>query len=195
MSAPLRIVVAEDEPDLLLDLEETLSEFGHVVIAKAKTGRELIDVCRETEPDLIVTDIKMPDMDGLEAAEQIRRNRAIPIVVVSAYHDVEIIGRALREHVLAYLVKPLNDESLKASIDLAMRRFQEFQALQEQAESLRQALDDRKVIERAKGILMKRADLSEEHAFRRLQLLSSQKNRKMVEIARSIVEADEAFGG
>jgi response regulator NasT len=193
MTESLRIAIAEDEDEQLVDLEETLREFGHQIVAKAKNGRELVDQCRETRPDLVVTDIKMPDMDGLEAAAQIRKENPIPFVVVSAYHDPDFVERALKEHVLAYLVKPLSDQSLKTSIALAMQRFKEFQALQQQSADLQQALEDRKTIERAKGILMKRAELSEQDAFRRLQLLSSQKNRKMIEIARTIVEAEDAF--
>ena len=194
MKNSLRIAIAEDEPELLADLEETLLEFGHEVVAKVGNGADLVDCCRKLEPDLIITDIKMPDMDGLEAAQQIRKLRPIPIVILSAYHDQEYVDRALKEHVLAYLVKPINDQGLKVSISLARQRFKEFQALQNQAADLHQALEDRKLVERAKGILMQRAGLSEPDAFRRLQLLSSQKNKKMVDIARTIVEAEEAFG-
>lgn len=193
MNAPLRIAVAEDEPEVLADLQESLIEFGHEVVAAVTNGGDLVAACRDAAPDLIITDVKMPDMDGLDAAEQIRKIRPTPVIIVSAYHDQELIDRALHEHVLAYLIKPINDQTLKASIDLALQRFREFQALQEQAANLNQALEDRKLIERAKGVLMKRAELSEPDAFRRLQLLSSQKNTKMVEIARMIVEADEAF--
>jgi response regulator NasT len=195
MKKSLRIAIAEDEPELLADLAETLAEFGHDVVAAVTSGRDLIERCRETSPDLVITDIKMPDMDGLEAAKNIREIRPTPIVIVSAYHDQEFVDRALKEHVLAYLVKPLSDQSLKASITLARQRFKEFQALQEQAANLQQALDDRKIVERAKGILMERAGLSEPDAFKRLQLLSSQKNKKMIDIARTIVEAEQAFQG
>lgn len=195
MKPSLRIAIAEDEPELLIDLEETLLEFGHQVVAKAKTGTELVDRCRELSPDLVITDIKMPDMDGLDAAARICKLRPTPIVIVSAYHDQEFINRALKEYVLAYLVKPLSDQSLKTSIALAMQRFKEFEALQKQVSDVQQALEDRKIVERAKGILMKRAGLSEPDAFKRLQLLSSQKNKKMIDIARTIVEAEQAFEG
>ena len=193
MKESLRIAIAEDEPELLIDLEETLMEFGHKVVARAKTGIELVECCGETAPDLVITDIKMPDMDGLEAASRICKIRPTPIVILSAYHDQEFIDRALKEYVLAYLVKPISDQSLKTSIALAMQRFKEFEALQNQVADVQQALEDRKLIERAKGVLMKRAGLSEAEAFRRLQLLSSQKNKKMIEIARTLVEADQAF--
>lgn len=193
MNQSLRIAIAEDEPELLADLEETLLEFGHQVVAKAGTGTDLVDRCRELTPHLVITDIKMPDMDGLDAAAQICEHRPTPIVIVSAYHDQEFIDRALKEYVLAYLVKPLSDQSLKTSIALAMQRFKEFEALQKQVADVQQALEDRKVVERAKGILVKRAGLSEPDAFKRLQLLSSQKNKKMIEIARTIVEAEQAF--
>ncbi|MCA9014811.1 MAG: response regulator [Planctomycetaceae bacterium] len=193
MSKSLRIAIAEDEDELLVDLEETLHEFGHQVVAKAKNGRELVQLCRETKPDLVVTDIKMPDMDGLEAARQIRNENPLPIIILSAYHDSELVKRSLKENVLAFLVKPLSEQSLKTSITLAIHRFKEFQVLQHQATNLQQALEDRKIIERAKGILMNRAELCEQDAFRRLQFLSSQKNLKLVEIARSIVEAEDVF--
>jgi len=192
MSESLRIAIADDEEELLADLEETLREFGHEVVVQAKNGQELVAGCRKTAPDLVITDIKMPDMDGLEAAAQICQEKPLPFVILSAYHDPIFVERAIKEHVLAYLVKPLSDQSLKTSITLAMRRFKEFNALHEQAANLQQALEDRKTIERAKGILMTRAQMSEQDAFRRLQLLSSQKNRKMIEIAHSIVEAEEA---
>jgi two-component system, response regulator PdtaR len=189
----LRVAVADDEPEVLANLEEMLADIGHEVVAAVNSGRALVDACRETSPNLIITDIKMPDMDGLETAEEIREIRPTPVVIVSAFHDQEFIDRALKEHVLAYLIKPIGEETLKASIELAMQRFREFRALQEQAASLQHALEDRKLIERAKGILMQRAGLSEPAAFKRLQLLSSQKNKKMVEIARTILEAEQAF--
>ena len=124
------------------------------------------------------------------------RNGELPLtddLLVSAYHDPDLVERALADHVLAYLVKPIKQPDLETAIALARRRFREFRALQQQTDDLKQALEDRKIVERAKGILMKRAGLDEPEAFRRLQKLSSEKNQKMVEIARMIVTAEEAM--
>ena len=188
----VRILIADDEAGIRKVLAQVLRENGFQVV-QASDGRKALELFEEDPFPLVITDIKMPDMDGLEAAETIRKVLPTPVVIVSAFHDQEFIERALKEHVLAYLIKPLNDKSLKASIELAMQRFREFQALQQETANLEQALKDRKLVERAKGILMQRAELSEPDAFRRLQLLSSQKNQKMVEIARTIVEAEQAF--
>jgi response regulator NasT len=195
MSQSLRIAIAEDEPLILQDLQETVIELGHEVVAAVTNGQELVVKCRELKPDLIITDIKMPGMDGLDAAKAICNERPTPAIIVSAYHDSEFVQRAEEDHVLAYLVKPLQDGSLATSIRIAMRRWREFQALAEHADSLEVALQERKLIERAKGILMKRANLSEEDAFLRLQKLSRTKNQKMVDIARNLIDAEEAFEG
>lgn len=190
---PLKIAVADDEPDMRDFFRKVLSHLGHEVVVVAEDGKDLVEKCSNVRPDLIITDIAMPDMDGIEAVRAICRERSLPVILVSAHHDGEFIERAMKEQVLAYLVKPIQKDDLQPAIALAMQRYREFQALHQQADDLRQALDDRKVIERAKGILMKRAALSEPDAFRKLQLLSSEKNQKMVEIAKMIVTADEAF--
>lgn len=192
MTTSLRIVIADDEPRMRDYLWQSLERLGHQVAAAARTGRELIDHCQTHQPDLILSDIKMPDMDGIEAAGQIYRTRAIPVIVVSAFHDIELIERASRNHILAYLVKPVKDTDLAPAIAVAMRRFGEFEALRQEAADARQALEDRKVIERAKGILMQRTGLAEPDAFRRLQKLASSKSKRLVDIARSIVTAEEA---
>lgn len=193
MTRSLRIVVADDEPEMREYFQDTLTVLGHEVVGAAENGSALVELCRSAQPDLAITDIKMPDMDGIEAAIKIRDDAPIPVILVSAYYDPDLIQRALQDHVLAYLVKPIKQADLETAIALAMRRFQEFQALHQQAADLRQALDDRKVIERAKGILMKRAELSEPDAFRRLQKLSNDKNQKLIDIAKMIVTAEEAM--
>lgn len=193
MNQSLRIAVAEDEPLMRKYLEETLTVMGHKVVQLAKTGRELVDQFRTLKPDLIITDVRMPDMDGLDAAAAIYAHDLVPIIVVSAHHDPDLIERAENNHVIAYLVKPIKQENLAPAIAIAMRRFQEFQATRQEADNLRQALEDRKILERAKGILMKRTGLDEPDAFRRLQKLARDNNRKLVDIAKNIVMAEEAF--
>jgi response regulator NasT len=193
MSQSLRIVVADDEPEMRKYLQETLMVLGHQVVSCAQTGVELLEKCVEAKLDMVITDIKMPDMDGIEAAGRLCQTQSIPVILVSAHHDADLIARALADHVMAYLIKPIKKADLTTSIALAVRRFKEFTALQQQATDLRQALEDRKIIERATGILMKRAGLDEADAFRRLQKLSSDKNLKLVRIAEMIVTADEAM--
>lgn len=193
MTRSLRIAVADDEQDMREYLMETLTLLGHQVVVLAKTGKELVQQCRTVKPELVITDIKMPDMDGIDAAGQIFKDNAAPIILVSAYHDPQLIQRAEGDHVLAYLVKPIKEADLEPAIAIAMRRFEQFQALRKEASDLRQALEDRKIIERAKGILMKVGPMDEAEAFRRLQKLASEKNKKMVEIAQMILTAQEAM--
>ena len=147
---------------------------------------------RPCPPDLVITDIKMPDMDGIDAAVQIYQDRPVPVILVSAYHDPELIARAESDHILGYLVKPIEQADLEPVIALAMRRFEQFQALHRETADLRQALEDRKVIERAKGVIMKRGSLDEHEAFRRLQKLASEESRKLIEIAHMILLAEKA---
>lgn len=193
MPESLRIVAADDEVDMRDFYRTILTRQGHQVVGVAANGRELVELCREHQPDLVVTDIGMPELDGLDAVREISRESPIPAIVVSAYHDEEFLDRARSDSILAYLVKPIRAKDLEPAIVLARQRFREFQALQHQAEDLRQTLEDRKMIERAKGILMTRTGLSEQDAFRRLQRLSNDRNEKLAQIARSIVTAEEAM--
>jgi two-component system, response regulator PdtaR len=193
MSQSLRIVVADDEPEMCKYLSDTLTAMGHLVVGAAENGVGLLQKCAEAAPDMVITDIKMPDMDGIEAAGRLSQTNPVPVILVSAHHDADLIARSLSGHVMAYLVKPIKKADLETTLALAVRRYKEFTALQQQATDLRQALEDRKVIERAKGILMKRAGLDEADAFRRLQKLASDKNLKMVKIAEMIVTAEEAM--
>jgi response regulator NasT len=194
MTRPLRIAVADDEQDMRDYFQTILPLLGHEVVAASSNGRALVESCRALKPDLVITDIKMPDMDGIDAAIQIYRDGPVPVILVSAYHDPEFIRRAEADHILAYLVKPIKQADLEPAIALATRRFEQFQALRKEAADLKQALEDRKVIERAKGVLMRKANLGENDAFRRLQKLASEKNQKLVAIAHMILTAEEAFG-
>jgi response regulator NasT len=163
------------------------------VSCAARTGRELVQHCQEDRPDLIITDIRMPDMDGIDAVSALGREEPIPAILVSAYHDAELYERARGGQVLAYLVKPIKQADLEAAIAIAMQRAEELRALRREAGELRQALEDRKLIERAKGVLMKRAGLDEGAAFLRLQKLARESSQKMAEVARMILKAEVAF--
>ncbi len=193
MSQSYRIAVADDEPDMRDYFARILPRLGHEVVAVAENGRQLVELCRREQVDLVITDIKMPDMDGIAAAELIYRERLMPVILVSAYHDPGLIERAEADHILAYLVKPIKQSDLAPAIAIAMRRFAQFESLRKEAADLRQALEDRKIVERAKGALMQRARLDEQTAFRRLQKLASDRNRKLVEVAQMILVAEEAL--
>src|SRR5262245_25905207 len=193
MSVPLRIAIADDEPDMRDYFQKILPRLGHKVVSAAANGRELVEQCRTLAPDMVITDIKMPEMDGIEAGMQIYRERPIPIILVSAYHDAELIERAESDHILGYLVKPIKQADLEPVIGLAMRRFQQFEALRKEASDLRQALADRKIIERAKGLLMKRTGLDEQEAFQRLQKMARDNNLKLAQTAQMVLSADQLF--
>ncbi len=193
MSRSLKIVVADDELDMRDYFQQILPLLGHQVIGVARTGTELVELCVSTHPDLVITDIKMPDMDGIDAASRIYRKEAIPVILVSAYNDPDFIRRAEGDHIMAYLVKPIKQADLEPAIAIALRRFEQFQALRKETDDLKQALEDRKVIEKAKGILMQKAGLNEHDAFRRLQRIASDKNRKLIDIAQTILTAEEAL--
>lgn len=193
MTQSLRISVADDEADMQDYFKTILPLLGHEVVSVARTGKELVEHCRKHRPNLVITDVKMPDMDGIDAADQIYHDGPIPVILVSAYHDGDLIERAEADHILAYLVKPIKQADLEPAIAIAMRRFEQFEELRKEASDAKQALADRKLIERAKGVLMKRAGLDEGAAFRRMQKLASEKNKKLVEISQIIITAEEAW--
>jgi response regulator NasT len=142
---------------------------------------------------LIITDIKMAGMDGIDAAKAIYAETPVPVILVSASHDEDFIARARENHIMAYLVKPIKDTDLIPAIGLATARFQEYQMLRQEAQDSRQALEDRKLIERAKGILMKRAGIEEPDAFRRLQKQANSRRVKLVDMAKTIIAAEETL--
>lgn len=191
----LRVAIADDDAEIRRALTAMLKSLGHRVVFAGSTGQELVDYCLAEHPDLVVTDIDMPDMDGLDAAMAIHERSPAPVILLTAYSTPELIERAEQNHVLGYLVKPATQVQIEASIGVAVRRHQEYQELRKEAADLRQSLADRKIIERAKGLLMKHLSVDEPEAFRRLQKLASSKNKKLVEIAETIVTASEALNG
>jgi len=187
----LRVLIADDESIRLLSLRAQLTALGHQVIAEASTGEEAVALAESRQPDLAILDIKMPRMDGIEAAERITQMRPIPIILLTAYSEAQLVERAAQANISAYLMKPVSEEDLLPAITLALTRFKQFQALHQEVADLREALEARRVIEKAKGILMRRLNLTEDEAFRRLQRQSQESNRKLAQVAAAIIVADQ----
>ena len=187
----LRVLIADDESIRLLSLRAQLAALGHRVVAEASTGEEAVALAVSTQPDLAILDIKMPLVDGIEAAERITQARPIPIILLTAYSEAQLVERAAQANISAYLMKPVSEEDLLPALTLALTRFKQFQALHQEVVDLREALEARRVIEKAKGILMRRLDLTEDEAFRRLQRQSQEANRKLAQVAEAIVVADQ----
>ena len=186
----LRVLVADDESLRVMSLKGQLESIGHKVVAEAANGKEAVNLARELKPDLAILDIRMPEMDGIEAAQTITQERPIPIILLTAFSEKELAERAANANVAAYLMKPVSEQDLLPAIALAVSRFKEFQALHHEVADLRDALETRKLVERAKGILMRRLNLTEEEAFRRMQRRSQNENKKLGEIAEAIITAD-----
>jgi len=182
-----RVLVAEDETLIRLDLKGLLEAAGFDVCAEARDGEEAVALARETEPDIALLDVKMPRLDGIEAARRILDERPIPIVMVTAYGERELVSRAVEAGVFGYLVKPFREQDLLPAIRTARARHEELVALREQADSLAEALASRKSIERAKGLLMEREGLTEQEAFARLRKASQVSGRPMKVVAEAVV--------
>jgi two-component system, response regulator PdtaR len=185
----MRVLVADDDPLIALGLAERLRSLGHEPIGPAADGRKAIALARESTPDLYLFDIEMPDVDGLEAAgclaqEGLRR----PVVVITGVDDPGLIERSIASGVSAYLTKPVDSRELQAALELAAARHAEFQALEAEVDRAQQALEDRKLVERAKGLLMSALNLSEPDAFRRLQLTARERNLRLADVAARVVE-------
>jgi two-component system, response regulator PdtaR len=182
-----RILVAEDETIIRLDLRDLLERSGFEVCAEARDGVEAVELARAERPDLALMDVKMPRLDGIEAARRILDERPIPIVMLTAYGQDELVSRAVEAGVFGYLVKPFRESDLLPAIRTATARHEELQALREEAESLAEALAARKMIERAKGLLMAKEGLTEEEAFARLRKASQISGRPLRVIADAVV--------
>jgi len=189
-----RILIADDESLILMDLREMLTNLGYLVVGEANDGRSAVNMARELGPDLVIMDVKMPDMDGIEAAKVLTEERVAPVLLLTAYSQQDLIDRAKEAGVVGYLVKPFRESNLAPAIDITLARFEEFQALQKEVEGLEEALETRKVVDRAKGILMDTQELTEHEAFRRIQKMSMNTRRPMKEIAEAIILAHDLKG-
>ncbi len=188
----IRIIVADDEPIIRMDLKEMLTNLGYLVVGEAGDGRSVVNMARELRPDLVIMDIKMPDMDGIEAARILTQEDIAPVIFLTAYSQKELVDQAKEAGVVAYLVKPFRESDLAPAIEIALARFEQFRALKKEVADLKEALETRKLVERAKGILMDTQGLSEAEAFRRIQKLSMDTRKPMKEVAEAIILAYEA---
>jgi AmiR/NasT family two-component response regulator len=183
----MRILIAEDETIIRLDLKGLLERAGFDVCAEARDGVEAVELARSAAPDLAVLDVKMPRLDGIEAARRILEERPMPIVMLTAYGQGELVSRAVEAGVFGYLVKPFRETDLLPAIETARARYEELSALREEAESLSEALVARKAIERAKGLLMEKEGLSEQEAFARLRKASQVSGRPIKIVAEAVL--------
>ena len=188
---PLRILIAEDEAVTALGLEQELRSLGHSVLGVAPDGETAVAMARNLAPDLVVLDVMMPHLGGVEAAERIHAERPVPIILVTAYSDRDTIARAARVPVFHYLVKPVSSAQLDAAIAIAEARHAEWIAGKRESEDLRQKLEDRKIIERAKGLLMEREGITEDAAYKILQRTSQSRNMSMADLSRSLLTAED----
>ena len=183
----MRILIAEDETIIRLDLRALLEKAGFDVCGEAKDGEEAVTLARTLEPDLVLLDVKMPKLDGIDAARSILEERPIPIVMVTAYGEEELVSRAVEAGVFGYLVKPFRETDLLPAIATARARHEELAAVRAEADSLSEALAARKAIERAKGLLMQREGLSEQDAFARLRKASQISGRPLKVVAEALI--------
>ncbi|MBB6048530.1 response regulator [Armatimonas rosea] len=187
---PLRIVIADDEPIIRMDLRRTLENMGHIVAGEAGDGRQAIEVTRELKPDVVILDVKMPQMDGIDAAKVISTEGVAPVLLLTAYSDRELVERAKDAGVFAYLIKPFKEADLMPAIEIAIARFEEMLEIEKEVADLENKLETRKAVDRAKGILMDLYGLKEQDAFRRIQVQSMNTRKSMREIAEAIIIAN-----
>jgi two-component system, response regulator PdtaR len=185
----LKIVIADDEPIIRLDLKKTLENMGHQVVGEAGDGSKAIDLARTLKPNIVILDIKMPEIDGIDAAKVITTEGIAPVLLLTAYSQKDLIDRAKDAGVFAYLVKPFKEADLLPAIDIAISRYGEFMELESEVTDLENKLETRKAVDRAKGILMDQYGLKEQEAFRRIQVQSMNTRKSMREIAEAIIIA------
>ncbi len=183
----IRVLIAEDEALIRLDLQEMLLEEGFDVVAEVSDGATAVRLARELRPDLVILDLKMPVMDGIEAAEQITAERLSAVLVLTAFSQRDLVDKARRAGAMAYLVKPFQKHDLLPAIEIAAGRFAELQGLKDEVGNLSDRLESRKVVERAKGLLQEREDLSEPAAFRWLQKTAMERRLSMRAVAEQVI--------
>lgn len=187
-----RIVVADDESIIRIDLREMLTNLGYLVVGEAGDGQSTINLTWELRPDIVIMDIKMPDMDGIEAARILTQERLAPVLLLSAYSQQDLVQRAQEAGVASYLVKPFRESNLAPAIEVALARFNEFRTLEKEIDDLKETLETRKAVERAKGILMEMQNMNEAEAFRRIQKMSMNNRKPMKAVAEAIILAHQA---
>jgi response regulator NasT len=187
----LRILIADNESIIRMDLKELLEEAGHEVIGEAADGLKAVELTRKLKPDLVIMDIKMPEMDGIAAAKLISNEKLAPVLLLTAYSQKEIVEKAKDSGVLAYLVKPVKESNLFPAMEIALSRFKEYMEIEQELLDLRNSLETRKILDRAKGLLMDAYNLSEQEAFRRIQQYSMAKRKSIREVAEAIIDASK----
>jgi AmiR/NasT family two-component response regulator len=186
----LRVLIADDESAVREMLAEMCRALGHVVVGEARDGREALQLADDVLPDLVLLDIKMPEMDGIEASRMISQKWNVPVLIVTAYADDQLMRQAAESGAFNYIIKPLTKERLAAAISMALARFTDLQGLKEEVGDLKQSLEDRRLIERAKGILMRDMRVGEQEAFAWLKRTSSHHNTRLGEVARRVVSLE-----
>jgi len=182
-----RVLVADDESIIRLDLGEMLANLGYEVVGEVGDGAAAVEFARRLRPDLVIMDIKMPGVDGIAAARELTKERVAPVLLLTAYSEQDLVERAKEAGVVAYLVKPFREAELMPSIEVALSRFAEFRAVEQEVHSLKEALEARKVVEQAKGVLMETHGLRESEAFHRIRKASMDNRKSMREIAEAIL--------
>ena len=190
----MRVLICEDETIIRLDLRAICERAGLEVVGEARDGVEALRLAAELEPDVVVMDVQMPKLDGIEAARQLLAERPVPIVVVTAFPQEELVRRAVEAGVFGYLVKPFRENDVLPAIHAARARFEELQAVREEATSLAEALESRKLVERAKGMLMAREKITEDEAYGRIRRASQRTGKPMRTIAEAVIETLGARG-
>ena len=183
----LKILLADDEALLRLDLREMLTDAGHEIVAEAANGLEAVELAKSLRPELVIMDVKMPKMDGLTAAQQLAQENVAPVLLLTAYSQQDIVEKAKEAGVIAYLVKPIREEQLFPAMEIAVSNFQELQQLQKELAAMQETLETRKLLAKAKGILMAQLGLTEQDAYRKLQQYSMLKRVSLKKLAEMVI--------